>query len=249
MDIGKSFGYIFEDKNWLSKVLIGALIILVSVPFTPILIGFLGLAIVTGYTLEVLRNVRHGAAQPLPEWRDRWSEWLVAGIKLGIAIFVWSLPALLLSGFNRIGMAMAMSNSDLLSLFGGLTSFGIACLSFLWWIVVALATPAITIRMAETGDITDAFRFNDIYVWTRNNIGDVVVAVLVSLAAMIIAAIVGSVAGVVLCIIGLAITLPAAFFLADLVTVHLYAQIGQAGQRKTRSSASLAAVCGGRDAR
>ena len=66
MDVGKSIRFVFEDKQWFSKVLIGSLILLVSIPLTFVLVGFLGLAIVSGYSLDVLRNVRAGSARPLP---------------------------------------------------------------------------------------------------------------------------------------------------------------------------------------
>ncbi len=195
MDIGKSFSYVFQDRDWLKKVLIGSLILAVSLPFTVVLVGFLGLAIVSGYTLEVLRNVRQGSTHPLPEWRDKWSEWMILGLKLWLALLVWSLPALLLSVFNGLGNQMMWTDSDLLGLFGGLMVAVVACLSLLWWIIVALVTPAISIRLAETEDVGSAFKVDSIYVLTKRNIGEVIIAVLVSVAAMIIAVTIGSLAG------------------------------------------------------
>lgn len=226
MDVGKSFSYIFQDKDWLKKVLIGSLILMVSIPFTVILVGFAGLAIVSGYTLEVLRNARQGSSHPLPEWRDKWGEWLILGLKLWLALFVWSLPALVLSGFNSLGNQMMFADSDLLGLFGGLMVAVVACLSLLWWIIVALITPAITIRMAETEDVGSAFKVDSLYVFTKRHIGEVIIAVLLTLAATIVAVTVGSLAGVLLCFIGWVITIPAALLIANLISVHLYAQIG-----------------------
>ena len=195
MDIGKSFSYVFQDRDWLKKVLIGSLILAVSLPFTAVLVGFLGLAIVSGYALEVLRNVRQGSTHPLPEWRDKWSEWMILGLKLWLALLVWSLPALLLSVFNGLGNQMMWTDSDLLGLFGGMMVAVVACLSLFWWIIVALVTPAISIRLAETEDIGSAFKVDSIYVWTKRNIGEVIIAVLVSVAAMIIAVTIGTFAG------------------------------------------------------
>lgn len=102
----------------------------------------------------------------------------------------------------------------------------VACLSLFWWIIVALVTPAISIRLAETEDIGSAFKVDSIYVWTKRNIGEVIIAVLVSVAAMIIAVTIGTFAGILLCLIGWVITIPAATFIANLISVHLYAQIG-----------------------
>jgi magnesium-transporting ATPase (P-type) len=236
VDVGKSIRFIFEDKQWLSKVLIGTLILLVSIPLTFVLVGFLGLAIVTGYSLDVLRNVRAGSTRPLPEWRDQWGEWLVEGLKLLLIVFVWSLPIIFLNVFTGIGDSMMNTNSGLLNLFGGMTVAVASCLALLWSIAVALVTPAIYIRLAETRELASGFQFNAIYVWTRDRIGDVVIAVLLSILLTLALTLVGAVIGVLLCGVGLVLTLPAAVMLSTLVTVHLYAQIGPGKQRQPQTS-------------
>lgn len=236
MDVGKSIRFVFEDKQWPTKVLIGTLILLVSIPLTFVLVGFLGLAIVTGYSLDVLRNVRAGSARPLPEWRDQWGEWLVEGLKLLLILFVWSLPIIFLNLFTGIGDSMINTNSGLLNLFGGMTVAVASCLALLWSIAVALVTPAIYIRLAETRELGSGFQFNAIYVWTRDRIGDVVIAVILSTLLTLALVLVASVIGVLLCGIGLVLTLPAAAMLGILVTVHLYAQIGPGKQRQGQAT-------------
>jgi hypothetical protein len=238
MDVGKSIRFVFEDKQWLSKVLIGSLILLVSIPLTFVLVGFLGLAIVTGYSLDVLRNVRAGSVRPLPEWRDRWGEWLIEGLKLMLILFVWSLPLIVLNVFTGIGDSMANLNSSLLNLSGVMVIAVASCLMLLWGIVVALVTPAIYLRLAETQELSSGFQFNAIYVWTRDHIGDVVIAVILSTLLTLALVLVATVVGILLCGIGLALTLPAATMLATLVTVHLYAQIGQGRQAQPQTSVS-----------
>lgn len=236
MDVGKSIRFIFEDKQWLSKVLIGTLILLVSLPLTFVLVGFLGLAIVTGYSLDVLRNVRAGSTRPLPEWRDQWGEWLVEGLKLLLILFVWSLPIIFLNMFTGIGDSMMNSGSGLLNLFGGMTVAVASCLALLWGIAVALVTPAIYIRLADTRELGSGFQFNAIYVWTRDRIGDVVIALLLSILLTLAVTLVAGVVGILLCGIGLVLTLPASVMLSTLITVHLYAQIGPGKQRQPQTS-------------
>ncbi len=241
MDVGKSIRFIFEDKDWFSKILIGSLILLVSIPLTFVLVGFLGLAIVSGYSLDVLRNVRAGSARPLPEWRDRWGEWLIEGLKLLLILFVWSLPLIVLNVFTGIGDSMLNLNSGLLNFSGVMMLTVASCLMLLWGIVVALVTPAIYLRLAETGELGSGFQFNAIYVWTRDHIGDVVIAVILSTLLTLALVLVGSVIGILLCGIGLVLTLPAATMLGTLVTVHLYAQIGQGKQTKPQASVTKSA--------
>jgi hypothetical protein len=244
MDVGKSLRFVFEDKEWLSKILIGSLILLVSVPLTPVLVGFLGLAIVAGYSLDVLRNVRGGSARPLPEWRDRWGEWLVDGLKLLLVLFVWSLPLIVLNAFVGFGDHMTGMGSGLLNLFGGMMVAGTSLLMLLWGIVVALVTPAIYLRLAETREMASGLQFNAIYVWTRDHLGDVVIAVILASLLSLALFLVGGVVGVLLCGIGLILTLPAALMLAQLVTVHLYAQIGRGRQAAGSTSVTKAASPG-----
>lgn len=228
MDIGKSFTYVFQDKDWLGKVLIGSLILLVSFPLTIILVGFLGFAVVGGYSLEVLRNVRQGSAKPLPEWRDRWSEWLVLGLKLLVVLLAWSLPSLLLNIPSAMGSSMVDSGSALLGVMGSGLVAGAALLSFLWTLVVLLVTPVLCIRLAETEDVVSAFQFREIYQFVRDHVGDVVIAALIALAASIVLGLLGWTVGALLCLVGLVITVPASLMLTSLVSAHLYGQIGLA---------------------
>ena len=48
MDIGKAFGFVFEDEEWVSKVLIGGLIFLIPL---------IGQFAVIGYSFKVAQNV------------------------------------------------------------------------------------------------------------------------------------------------------------------------------------------------
>ncbi len=113
MNIGKSFTYIFDDPRWLNKILIGTLVLIISSLLSTILIGILGYFIIMGYALEVLRNVRRGDRYPLPEWKDRWGEWLVLGVKLTVALLVWALPAILIGLFMIVPAAMMDSNDTM----------------------------------------------------------------------------------------------------------------------------------------
>jgi hypothetical protein len=230
MNIAQSFRYVFEDKDWLGKILIGSLIVLVSFPLTIILVGFLGLAVVAGYSLEVLRNVRQGSAKPLPEWRDRWGEWMVLGLKAMLVLLAWSLPGLLLQFPATVGNNLVYSNNDLVEVFGWMLSASAGLLSFIWSLVVLLVTPALYIRLAETEDLASAFRFQEIIRFTRRYLSDVIIAVLIALLAGAAITLAGWIVGALLCLVGLAITVPAAYFISTLISTHLYAQIGMGRQ-------------------
>ena len=60
MDIGKSFSFAFEDKQWLSKLGLGAVIAMVPI------LNFAW----SGYMVEIIRNVMKNVQEPLPNWDD-----------------------------------------------------------------------------------------------------------------------------------------------------------------------------------
>jgi hypothetical protein len=102
----------------------------------------------------------------------------------------------------------------------------LGCLIFLWSVIVLLASPAIYIRIADTEQISSAFKFGDILRFTREHLGDVIIVSIMYFLASLVFGLIGSVVGVLLCGIGLFITVPAAQLITMLVQSHLYAQVG-----------------------
>ncbi|NOZ48474.1 MAG: DUF4013 domain-containing protein [Chloroflexi bacterium] len=216
MDIGKSISFVFEDKQWLPKILIGGLVLFGTILLSWTVIGLIiGIGLLLGYALEVLQNVRRGQAQPLPEW-DEWGDKAVKGIKLLVVYFVWSLPLLLFAVPSTLVSFLGNGNNTGAVI--SLLMFCLSCLMFLYGILLTVLMPAITIKFAENESIADGFAFSDIFRFTRENIGDIIIVVLVLWAVQIIAGIVGT----ILCLIGLLFT----GFWSYLVQAHLFGQIG-----------------------
>lgn len=224
MDIGKSFSFIFEDPRWVNKVLIGAGLFILSSLLSVVLIGVIPAFIVTGYALETLRNVRRGDRYPMPEWKDRWGEWLMLGLKLFVVTLVWSLPALVL--VVPLVVASLMSSDPDLQTVGAVLGLCSGLAVFFWGVVVALASPGIYQRVAETEDIGAGLRFGEILSFTRQHLGEVIIALLVLIVAASVLSLAGFLLGLLLCGVGLFVTIPAASFIATLVQSHLYAQVG-----------------------
>jgi hypothetical protein len=59
MDIGKSFTFVFEDQDWIVKILIAGAILLVGILFSWLLLIplILALALLGGYGVEIMRRV------------------------------------------------------------------------------------------------------------------------------------------------------------------------------------------------
>ena len=226
MDFGKAFVYMFEDPEWVRKFGIGALVALAGLLLSPILIGLLAFVFLAGYSLDVTRNVIKREQYPMPEWDD-WGGFFVKGLKLTVAILIWSLPALLATFpmlFGSIWMGNAESNGG--AAFGGifLLLCGM-CLAVLWALFVTVISPAIYVRMAQTGDLVSAFQIGELWSFTTRNLGNIIIAVLLTWVVGLIAAVVGGLGGL-LCGVGLLLTIPVATVWQYLVTAHLYGQVG-----------------------
>ncbi|MEW6200791.1 MAG: DUF4013 domain-containing protein [bacterium] len=62
IDASRAFTYLFNDQQWLTRVIIGGLVLLLTPLFG------IGIFIVYGYIMQVIKNVAEGNELPLPEW-------------------------------------------------------------------------------------------------------------------------------------------------------------------------------------
>ncbi len=228
LDVGKAFTFMFEDPDWLRKLGIATAVALVGILFTWALIGFIPLIIVMGYTLETTRNVMEGRPRPLPEWDD-WGRYLARGAKLFLVLLIWALPIIIIAApITGIGSALTNANSGAANAFGGLLVACGACLSVLYGLLILLLEPALYARLAETDQIGSGFDFARLWAITRDNLANVIIAILMIIVAGIIGSIIG-LAGIIALVIGVLVTFPFAFVWEQLVQAHLFGQIGAHG--------------------
>ncbi len=217
MDIGKSISFVFEDQQWLPKVLVGGLVIFATIALSWTVIGLIvGAALLMGYSLDLLKNVRNGVAQPLPEW-DNWGDKIVKGFKLGVILFIWSLPIMVFTIPSMV-LGAAGDNSSAAG-FLAILAFCFACFQILFGLLLTVLMPAIMIKFAETEEFADGFAFAEIFRFTRENIGEIIIALLVIWAVQLVAGLVG----LLLCGVGLFFT----GFWGLAVQAHLFGQIGR----------------------
>jgi hypothetical protein len=182
MDFGQAFTFMFKDEEWIKKVLLGILI-----SFVPIF----GQFALVGYTLAIIRNVRNGEPQPLPDWSEV-VQYFVEGLKLWVVNLVYSLPALVLAcpliliGFLPM---LAGNNTELMDTLGAITGILaiVLCLPpILYGFFLTLLSPALLIRLAETGDISACLRFKEVIRFAFANIGPIIISLLIVFAAGLI---------------------------------------------------------------
>jgi hypothetical protein len=224
MDFGKAFTFMFEDPDWLRKLGIGTLIGLVGVLLFWTIIGpIIASIILFGYSLEMIRNLMDRREPVLPEWQD-WSRFLSLGFKLTVAFLIWALPLIMAFIPLIIGGALT-ENQGGAEAIGALLIMCTSCLMIIWSLVLAFFTPAIYVAVAHTDSFASAFNFARLWAFTRDNLGNVIVAIVLTWLAGLIAAVVGSL-GFIALLIGALITIPAATLWQYLVQAHLFGQIG-----------------------
>ncbi|RLC62084.1 MAG: hypothetical protein DRI80_07215, partial [Chloroflexota bacterium] len=197
-----------------------------------------------GYAIALIRNVMAGEPRPLPVWDDL-GRYFMDGLTFWVATLVYALPLLILiCPVMMVWLlpALAGENENLMKILtgiSGLVSVGLGCLALLYGILLALLTPVLQIRYAETGELGACLRFGDIFRFLFDNIGSIIIAqVLMWVAGVIIGSVVSGLAGalsivpicgwILAAALGL-LMLPVGVWLMAF-SGHLYGQIGrQAG--------------------
>jgi len=224
MDFGKALTFMFQDPQWVAKLGIGVLVTLAGIVFSPVLIGFVAIFVLTGYTIDVVRNVLDGKEYPLPEWQD-WSGFLFRGLKLFGVIIVLALPFIPIMIPFGLGNFLASSENQAVNVIGVLfTVFGFG-LALLYGLFLVLIQPAIYVRLARTDRFAAALDVGKLWGFTVANIGNVIIALLLTIVAGLIAAIIAPL-GLLAFVIGVLVTVLFASFWQTLVQVHLFGQVG-----------------------
>lgn len=221
MDINKAFRFVFDDRQWISKLLIAILMSVLAFLILPALI-------LQGYLLAIVRRVMNQDNEPLPDWTD-WGKLLKDGFFVMVGILVWTLPfliVLLIGVATTVGFG-SMSNESLAA--AGATGGGllVACLGVLFAVALFFITPALYIQYAIKDEFGALFRFGEIFDIIRNNLADILIVFLVTMVASIAISLVAGLLAIIPCLgwiaaflISLAVTPYITF-----VTGHLYGQI------------------------
>lgn len=204
MDFGLAFSFPFQDEQWVKKLLITAVLLIIPI------VGWIA---VLGWMLEVTRRVIRQHPEPLPDWTEFGAllglgfKGLLIGIVLSIPIWVISIPTTLLTAF-------AADSQDLQTI-ANIVSICTGCISFLYSIILAFATPAAYGELAATDQLGASLNPSRLWQLVRAAPSAYLIAILGTLVGSIVASL-----GVIVCVIGLFFTF--AYYAA--LAGHLYGQ-------------------------
>jgi hypothetical protein len=193
LQVGRAFSFMFEDKNWVVKIILGAV-------FNLLMLVLVGIPFVLGYLLELAKNSSEGKELPLPEW-DKLGDKFIRGLIYLVILIIYSIPGMILSFIPCVKF----------------------CLGPLYFLALAFVLPYITVKYAQTGSFEEVFRFNEIIEFVKNNLSNLVIVILLTIALQIIATF-----GVLALVVGIFFTL----FWADLGIFYLYGQVYREGKKE-----------------
>ncbi|MGC1379226.1 MAG: DUF4013 domain-containing protein [Anaerolineales bacterium] len=213
MNFGRAFSYVTEDPEWLQKVGIAALIMLIPI---------LGQIIVIGWALELTRRVINNEPDKLPDWSN-FGDHLSKGFQGFVIAFVYALPAILVSACSQgVSFLPAMMNNSgssstatTIASVVMVVSLCLSCVMIIYELFLAFVLPAAMGNFAATGQISAGFRFGEVFGLVRAAPGAYFMAFLGSLLASIVAML-----GLIACIIGVLFTVAYAYA----VNAHFWGQ-------------------------
>jgi hypothetical protein len=212
-DFVRPFAFVFEDARWVNKVLMGGLFQLAA-------FLLIGIPFLIGYAAKLARNVVAGAPEPLPEW-DELSEKFAEGLTLVAAALLYVLPLILLfialcvPFAAATGVARGISGHDFdPDAFGSMFA-GVYCLMLPIGLAYAVWMPAALVHAMIERRFSAAFEFRRIWSFISGNIGNYLLALIVTLVARFAANF-----GIILFCIGIVFTM----FWSHIVSVYAVAQ-------------------------
>lgn len=192
MDFGKAFAYVFDDPDWLKKVGIAGLLMLVPI---------VGQFFVGGWALETTRRVIRRDEYPLADWSD-FGGILVKGLQVFVIALVYALPIILVSACSGgLNVMLSEGGDDTMVTVATIVSLCLSCVVLLYAIFLALVVPAAMGNFAAKDQLGAAFRFGEVIGLVRAAPGPYIMAFLGSLVVGFIASL-----GVILCVIGVVFT-------------------------------------------
>jgi hypothetical protein len=205
IDLARGFRFVPEDPDWIKKVLIGGVFMLLS--------GLIvGAVFVAGYGVRLLRNTARGQARPLPEWDDL-GGMAGDGLRAMALYLAYALPVMLVPMGCVLVMAFATAGlsghgahgaSDVLGPLMAMGVMGLYALMAVVMLALSLYVPAALARFVMLERLGAGFEVGENIAFIRRNLPNYAMTLLLYLLASFAAQL-----GIVLCCVGF---FPASFW-------------------------------------
>jgi hypothetical protein len=163
--------YMFRDERWVRKVLIGAVLAL-----GPIFI--VGVFLLAGYLIEIVRRVSAGSDEPLPAWGGNFGAYLKEGFPAVWGVLVWLLPFAVVWVGAGLALGLGAESSVAAQL-----AFGVAMM-LLANLYAALIVPSVIGRYAASSRFAAMFELGEIFASVRRIGGGVLAVWIVHLVVL-----------------------------------------------------------------
>ncbi len=218
MNYSKAFSYVFDDKDWVSKILIAGLIFLIPI---------VGQIYMMGWSIEIIRRYKAGRRDILPA--THFSAFLTLGLKMLVVGLIYAIPVIILTFILNLftGISSSSDSGTIQFIFGSLGCFG-GLLSILVNLLIALVGVYGMIKLAETDQIKACLDFSDIYNCIKANLGKFVIVALLMIVAELIQG-----AGLIICI-GIIFTAPYGYAISAHLVGQLWDNLDTSYDRKAK---------------
>ena len=207
MDIVENIKYPTTDSEWIKKILIGG--ILLIIPIINFIIG--------GYYIKTLRGSIEGKPG-LPEWDD-WGDLFVKGLMVAIIGLIYMLIPLIVLFVSIGGVITAAISSGDFSAASISAIVGGSLFSVVLMLIVCLVLPMALSIYAKEDSIGAAFRIGEILSRIKSVPGDYIITIIVLYALLFIVNLVAAIP-----IIGWVIIIFANFYIA-LVASKMFGEV------------------------
>lgn len=228
MNFGRAFTYVTEDPEWLKKIGIAALVMLIPV---------IGQIVVIGWALEITRRVINNEPEMLPDWSN-FGEYLSKGFQGFVINFVYLLPVMIVSGCSQsitplltaVGNNAGGDTVQAITAVASILTICLSCFMIVYEVAIGFILPAALGNFVATGQIGAGFRFGEVIGLVRAAPGPYFMVLLGMLISGVLASL-----GLIACIIGVLVT----FAYAYAIDAHFWGQaykLAKAAQGSTTIS-------------
>jgi uncharacterized protein DUF4013 len=205
IDLGRAFRFVPEDPDWIKKVLIGGVFMLL----TGLVIGAL---FVAGYGVRLMRRTVAGDPRPMPEWDDL-GDMAGDGLRALALYLAYALPATVIPAAVMVAVVLASSGlsrsapegaTDALGAVAAMGVMGLYAVMAVIMLALSLYLPAAFARFVMLQRLGAGFEVAENVAFIKRNLGNYAMALLLYLLASFAAQL-----GILLCCVGF---FPASFW-------------------------------------